>query len=626
LDYILIALHKLVIFNGSIKMNKYHAPVRFDFAARVEKRRGVDELSSHRRKRLAFLKVLSLFWGGLLIWRLFSLQVSDVSFWQNWASKQHQTKMTIASERGPIYDRNQTLLTVSVPAGSVYVRPKQVKDPVATARQVAAVLDISTEKVAAKLRSKSPFVWIQRQVPRVKAVEVAGLELPGVGYFVESRRFYPHNFAASSLLGRVGIDGNGLSGIEAAYEQHLKGDEVKAHLVRDALGKGIRSDRHIGDFELPKGAPLQLTVDATMQMILDEELESGRRRANAESAMAVMMDADTGEILAMSQAPLVNFNEDGRITRAELRNKVVETVFEPGSIMKPLVTAAAMEMGLVKPDDYIDCEKGHFRFGGRTINDVHGSDVISVHDIVVRSSNIGMTKIGSLLGKQRLYEALRTYGFGDVVNLNLPGQTSGILRHHKGWATVDIATHSFGQGIAVTPLQMVRAVSSIVNGGYLPEVSLLKDKVPSQRRRILSERTTAAVREMMFGVVEDDRGTARRARMKNVRVGGKTGTAQKARDDGRGYEPGAYIASFVGFVDAKQIGIERKIVLAVIIDEPNTTSIYGGTLAAPVFKRVIKRTLHHLSTSSGLKRAIVPGKARQESRNLPGFVRASFSR
>ena len=615
-------------------MNKYHSPVRFDFAGRKGIRENADQRVVTRRNRLALIKVASVVWGGVLIWRLLSLQIADVEFWQSWAAKQHHGELLVASERGPIYDRNKSILTVSVPAGSIYVRPRSIKDPQETAQKIAAVLEMPAEVVLSKISSTSPFVWIKRQVPKVKATAVEALELPGVGYFIESRRFYPHTFAASNLLGRVGIDGNGLSGIEAAYEQTLRGDAVKTRVVRDALGKSIRSEDHINDFRLPKGDPIQLTIDATIQMILDEELEAGRRKANAESGMAVMVDADTGEILALSQAPLINLNEASKVTRSQLRNKVIETIFEPGSIMKPLVAAAAIEMGLVKASDYINCENGAYRYGGRTINDVHGAGIIPVHDIIVRSSNIGMTKIGTLLGKERLYEALRTYGFGGLIDLNLPGQTAGILRHHSKWATVDIATHSFGQGIAVTPLQIVRGLSAIVNGGYLPTLRIVQGTTVPLPQRILSTSTAEIVREMMFDVVEDDRGTAKRAQMKNVRVGGKTGTAQKARDNGRGYEPGAYIASFVGFVDAHAIGIQKNLVLAVIIDEPNTTSIYGGTLAAPVFKRVVKRTLHHLATAKGIqapaigsqKPVAIPVKKGVETPlNTEVFVRTGYS-
>jgi cell division protein FtsI (penicillin-binding protein 3) len=534
---------------------------------------------------------------------LYSLQVSDFETWREWAARQHVSDLKIASERGPVLDRNGKYLAVSVPAESVFVRPKQVSDLQRTARELSRLLGIKLVEVQNRLKSKQPFVWLKRQVPRYQAQTVADLRLPGVGTVMESRRFYPYNHAASALIGKVGVDGVGLSGVESLFEQRLHVEQVTTQVTRDAYGKIVR---FVGDdsesvFALPKGEPLSLTVDADLQIIMDEELEQGRRTANAKQAMAVMIDSDTGEVLALSQSPSFNFNLPSSNSKDQLRNLLVEAVFEPGSVMKPIVAAAAIDAGVVKPHEVIDCEMGRYPFSTHTIKDVHPSGAISFRDVVVRSSNIGMTKVGVRLGSERLYGYLRRFGFGESSRLGLAGESAGILRSVKGWSKVDVATHSFGQGVAVTPLQVVRAVAALANGGVLPQLSVVVSEFGIPRgERVVSERAAALVRDMMVGVVEDEHGTGGNAKIAGLQVGGKTGTAQKASPHGRGYQAGAYVASFVGFVDGTPVGVRRNLTAIVIIDEPHTKSIYGGTLAAPVFKRMMERSFKFLATRNEL--------------------------
>jgi cell division protein FtsI (penicillin-binding protein 3) len=442
-------------------------------------------------------------------------------------------------------------------------------------------------------------VWVKRQIPRFQAEKLSQFALPGVGTVLESRRFYPYNQASSALIGKVGIDGVGLSGIESLFERRLHVAHVKTQVTRDAFGKITQfvSDGGEVPFSLPKGAPLQMTIDADLQIIMDEELEQGRKAARAKQAMAVMIDSDTGEIVALSQSPSYNFNLPSKGSKDELRNLLVETVFEPGSVMKPIVAAAAFDAGVVSIKELIDCENGRFPFSRHTIKDVHPSGVIPFRDVVVRSSNIGMTKVGIRMGSERLYSYLRRFGFGESTRLGLAGESGGILRAVASWSKVDVATHSFGQGVAVTPLQVVRAVAAIANGGVLPQLSVVMDQqgIP-QGQRIISEKASELARDMMYGVVEDEHGTGGNAKIEGIRVGGKTGTAQKAAEGARGYQAGAYVASFVGFADGAPIGIRRNLTAMVIIDEPRAKSIYGGTLAAPVFQRIVERSFKFLAT------------------------------
>ena len=336
-----------------------------------------------------------------------------------------------------------------------------------------------------------------------------------------------------------------------------------------------------------------MALDSEYQLILDQELDAARIKANAKGAMAVLTDADTGEILAMSQSPSYNFNEPAKDSKNEMKNLLVEAVFEPGSIMKPIVTAQAIELGLTTPNEIIFCENGSYSYGKRVVHDVHPYGKLSVHDIVVRSSNIGMTKLGHRLGITKLYQTMLDFGFGIPTKLGLDGESRGILRKPKNWYPIDVATHSYGQGVSVTPLQMVRAISVIANGGYMIDLSL-KKLAPEQvkKHRILSQKTSDAVKEMLYGVVSDSHGTGKKAEIAQVKVGGKTGTAQKANPNGGGYLDKAYVSSFVGFVDATSLGVTKKLVMHVSIDEPNCGAIYGGVLAAPVFQRAMSRILN----------------------------------
>ncbi|MCI5066296.1 penicillin-binding protein 2, partial [bacterium] len=493
--------------------------------------------SQNRGARVQIIATVSCLWAVLVVGRLYQLQISEHQVWQGSALRQHASQFKLASERGRIFDRNGRILATSVPGGSVYVRPHQVRDKEYAAQRLAAHLAISEEVVREKLSSESRFIWVERQVPRPIADAIADEELAGVGYYLESRRYYPYGSAASTLLGKVGTDGTGLSGLEAQFEEHLGSLELKTAARRDGSGKLLHVSQEVSS--LPKGQSLSLTLDASIQLIMDEELRVGQERAQAERAFAVMMNGDTGEVLGLSQSPSPNFNHPKLLSRELLKNHALELSFEPGSILKPFVAALALEEGVTHFHELIDCEKGAFRYGGHTINDVHPSALLSTYDVVVHSSNVGMTKLGDRLGKEKIYQGLRQFGFGSRSGVGYPGEASGLLRTPNKWYPIDVATHSFGQGVAVTPLQIVRGVSALVNGGELPRAKILMDGDSQyQRERVLSSRVAEMAKAMMIGVVEDKGGTGSRARIPGITVGGKTGTAQRARDDGRGYEPG----------------------------------------------------------------------------------------
>jgi cell division protein FtsI (penicillin-binding protein 3) len=538
-------------------------------------------------------------WVFVVVLRLGTLQFAKVAVWEEWAAKQHRTKITMASVRGSIEDRNGQPLAISIPSGSVYAHPRQITNPLEVAQRVAPLLSVDSSTIYQKLITKKSFVWLQRQGSLEAAGRVAALNMKGLGFFHESKRVYPRGSSGSTVVGKVGIDGEGLSGLELKYDTQLKikGDIVPVY--RDAMGNLIQDSGVSGaPIAVPRGKSLALTVDADLQDILQDELVKGREFAQAKAAYGVLINARSGEILAMSQAPSADFNQDGAVKSdsSVLKNWSAETVLEPGSIMKPLVAAAAIEEGFIEAQEMVDCEGGRYRVGRHTIKDVHPISLVPFYEVVVRSSNIGMTKVGERMGKELLYRYLKLFGFGEPSGLGFPGESAGILRHMSKWATVDVATHSFGQGIAVTPLQMVRAVATVANGGIYQPLSLIKGEVKHGVRRVLSSQTAQIAKEMMYGVVEHPRGTGKKAAIEGVRVGGKTGTAQKARLGGRGYASGKYIASFVGFVDASSLGIDELLTLVISVDEPTSSSIYGGVLAAPVFQRVMGRSLSTLVT------------------------------
>lgn len=582
-----------------------------DFAKRGEIVGADQSVKKTRNLRLSFLISLAVLWGGLIVYRLSFLQISNPARWQGTATKQHFQPFTVSEPRAPIVDREGRLLSVSVSAGSVFFRPKGVgeDDYPRIAQSISKITSQREDELIAKMKSGKPFIWLARQIPRTQSDAVKKLALPGVDSMMESRRYYPFGDAASSLIGKVGVDGAGLSGLEKVYDLILKGDEANSRFARDGIGNIIEATPAINVDRLDERDPgsLELTIDAYLQQIVDEELEAGRLKASATRAMAVLVDSETGDILSMGQAPNIDHNTGGGSADA-LKNIIAETVYEPGSTIKPMIAAAGLDAEVVGRNELINCEKGHFFFGKHHINDVHPVGIATLRDIIVQSSNIGIAKVGIKLGAEDLYSYITKFGFGQNTGLGLPGETKGILRNVKGWAKVDIATHSFGQGFAVTPLQMVRAISALANGGILPDLRVVRvEEDDIVGTRIISSNTARIVKDYLYGVVEDEKGTGTNAIIPGLRVGGKTGTAQKAKKDGRGYEEGKYVASFVGFVDGKAAGVDKLLSLIVIIDEPNTDTIYGGTLAAPVFQKIMTRAVKYMGMSQELRRGIDPG-------------------
>lgn len=551
-----------------------------------------EEFEKIRKARLFWVVTVVIAWIIILLVRLYYIQIVDVFNLQGKGENQHFKKITILSERGSILDRHGKQMALSIEASSVFVHPHKVKDKNETSRVLAKILSMDEKEILAKLNVNAPFVWIKRKASRDVKQKIAALNDPAIGTQKEFKRIYPYSRAASTLIGKVGMDGKGLSGLEAVFNKRLEGTPLDEVIEKDALGKTIKS-KDVELFQVPRGEDINLTIDADLQLIVDEEVQDAKENLNANAVLATMIDGFTGDILAMSQSSSINFNADSIGSQNDLKNLVIETVFEPGSIFKPIVAAIAYDAKLVRANEMFDCENGHYYYGGKTIKDSHPSGVLTFRDVLIRSSNIGMVKIGDRLGKERLYNALSNYGIGKLIDLNFSGQTPGIFRNYKRWAKVDVATHSFGQGVAVTQLQIIRAMSSFVNGGFLPTLRLLKSK-PIRKERVISKETADFIKDVLVDVVEDPHGTGKKAKLEGYKVGGKTGTAQKAKKNGRGYEEGKYIASFAGFVDTTNLNVPIMPLLIVSVDEAHSDSIYGGALAGPVFQKIMKRTMERL--------------------------------
>ena len=519
------------------------------------------------------------------------------------AAMQHHQRIELLPHRGPIVDRSGDPLALSVDVPSIYVRPRELRAAGADARlpALATALHMPPRALRAKLASSQPFVWLKRQALPREAETVARLELPGVYTVTEGRRFYPHGNLAAHVLGFVGVDSQGLEGLEQRYDRVIRGEPQYLEFDRDARGREMFTG---GVGAAPdQGNRLELTLDAAIQEATERELQSGVAAARAVGGAAVVLDPATGEVLALANVPTYNPNEPGdaadRRWRDRVRNRAITDPYEPGSTFKAVLAAAAIEEHLVTPGELFFCEHGRFQAGGRTIHDAHPYGWLSFAEVIQFSSNIGATKVGERLGRDRYHRYLRAFGFGNRTGIELPGETPGIMRPVESWSRIDLATLSFGQGVSVTPLQMSTAFAAIANGGTLlrpyvvrrivaPGGEVVLENEPTAVRRVISTRSARTTTELLRRVVEEEGGTGTKARLEEFPVAGKTGTAQKVDPTTGGYSS-KRIGSFAGFVPAD----EPRAVILVLIDEPSTSS-YGGVVAAPVFRAIAAAVLKRL--------------------------------
>ncbi len=531
-----------------------------------------------------------------VVGRAFYLQILQHEYLVKKADKQHQHKVDLTPARGSILDCNGTTLAESIHMDSCYAEPRRIKDVDGTAGVLAPILGIPKGELIDRLSVNKSFTWIERWLAPEVALRVKNMKLPGIGFAPESKRFYPNMEIAAHVVGFTGRDPNGLEGIELKYDSTILGNTGYMITERDALGRNIAIKATVIKDSSP-GKSVILTLDKTIQFIAEKELAKAVAESNAKGGMALVMESETGKVLAMANYPTFNPNAYSRYSLAQLRNHVVTDSFEPGSTFKVFTIAAALDSGIIKPADVYNCENGVYRVAGRTIHDDHPHSRLTISEIIKYSSNIGAAKIGFKMGEERLSSYLRNFGFGGRTGIDLPGESPGNLKKHM--YGIDLATTSFGQGVSLSTIQLVSALSAVANGGNLMRPYLVEQilddngKVvqkfePQLVRRVISQDTAQKVTKMMETVTGDG-GTGTKAALDGFRVAGKTGTAQKVDPVTRAYSPSKRIGSFVGFVPSDK----PKLTIAVIIDEPQGVK-YGGVVAAPAFRGIAQNALAYL--------------------------------
>jgi cell division protein FtsI (penicillin-binding protein 3) len=548
------------------------------------------------RRRVLLLLILGGFVG--LFVRNVYLQSLHKDFLQQKGDARYSRNIVLQAHRGKISDRNGELLAISSPVESVWASPPDVDISPTQTQKVASLLGMSVKDINKKLVNvEREFVYIKRRISPDLAAQVMSLNIPGIFLQREYKRFYPAGDVTAHLVGFTGIDDNGQEGFELAQNAALSGKPGSRKVIKDRRG------RIVEDLEAVKvpqeGHDLVLSIDRRLQYLAFRELSRAVETHKAKAAAAVILDAKTGEVLAMVNLPTYNPNKPVNI-KGKTRNRAVTDTFEPGSTMKPVAAAAAMQFGDYKPDTKIQTAPGSMSIGPATIHDSHAHGILTVAEVIQKSSNVGAAKMALSLKREELWSTFNQLGFGTPTHVlmsdntqdanKFPGEASGILRPYKSWRPIEQATMSYGHGISVTLLQLARAYTVFANDGELKPVSLIKLNEPSVGRQVFSAEVANDVKSMLELVVMPG-GTALRAQVAGYRVGGKTGTAHKL--GAHGYEENKYVASFVGMAPASN----PRLIMAVMIDEPDPANdqYYGGVAAAPVFSKVMADALRMLA-------------------------------
>jgi len=541
----------------------------------------------------------------LVLVRLIILQAFQHAEWSKRAEREHEKNVSIEAERGTIYDRNGTVLAMNVEVPSIYAVPSEIRNPVAVSRKLGAILNLDPRSLAKKLEDGKSFAWLARKIDPAKAEEVRRLQLSGVGFVMESQRFYPKRALFGHLLGFAGLDNRGLEGIELKYDTVLRGEKGWLVLERDAHGKSI-FPKDLDYIAPSRGKDLYLTVDEVIQHISERELDRVVDRTHAKGGTIIVMDPWSGEILAMAVRPRFNPNTVQTSQPSEWRNRAITDAYEPGSTFKIVTASAALEEKVVDPNELIDCEEGAYPIFGTVIHDHEPVGVVPFRQVIAKSSNIGTAKVAQRLGEARLSNYIRAFGFGERLGIDLLGETPGLVRDPEKWSKRSLASIAIGQEIGVTPLQVITAVSAIANGGWVMtphlvrqvkeidlqhiggEGRLIREASPQVRRRAISEGTAHEMVKVLEGVVSKS-GTGLKAAIPGYTVAGKTGTAQKIDPATGRYSAHEFVSSFVGFAPAE----DPSVAILVMVDEPEGEA-WGGSVAAPAFSMIGREVLQYL--------------------------------
>lgn len=535
--------------------------------------------------------LLVLVFGGFLVLaaRALYLQGLHNDFLQQKGETRYSRVMEISAHRGMITDRWGEPLALSTPVESVWASPDDARLTPEQQSKLARVLGVDVRELRRRLEpGKGDFVYLKRQLPPEQAARVVQMNLPGVYLKREFRRYYPAAEVTAHVLGVTGVDDNGQEGIELAYQDWLAGKPGSRRVIKDRLGHVIED---VESIRAPQqGRDLALSIDQRVQYLAFRELKSAIATHEAKAGSIVVLDVTSGEVLALANWPTYNPNNRETFKAHRTRNRAVVDLFEPGSTLKPFTAVAALEAGLVRPGSAIDTEGGRYTIGNRTIRDAHPEGVLTVAEVIQKSSNVGSAKLALAMAPRKLWALFSEVGFGAVPRTGFPGEASGRLRAYQSWKPIEQATMSYGHGISVSLLQLARAYSVFATDGKLVPLTLVRRDEPVEGKPVVSAANALAVRKMLEMVTQPG-GTATRAQVAGYRVAGKTGTAHKL--EGNGYAANRYISSFVGFAPASN----PRVVIAVMIDEPGGKRYYGGEVAAPVFSTVMAGTLRLLGVT-----------------------------
>ncbi|NYH98945.1 peptidoglycan D,D-transpeptidase FtsI family protein [Cupriavidus plantarum] len=545
--------------------------------------------------------------GARALW----IQGPGNQFYEAEGKKRFQRTLELPATRGKILDRNGLVLATSLPVKAVWAVPEDVPNDIAAAdrRQLAKLLDMSEKDLQRKFDEDKSFVYLKRQVLPDAADKIAALKIDGIHQTREYKRFYPEGEAMAHIVGFNNVEDKGQEGVELAREELLAGKPGARQVIKDRLGRVVED---VGILKTPRdGRDMQLSIDAKIQYLAFNEVKAAAERSKAKAVSAVVLDAQTGEVLALANWPTYNPNDRSRLTGEQLRNRVLTDTFEPGSMMKPITIGLALQLKRVTPSTVVQTT-GKYNFEGATITDTHNYGALTVGGVIQKSSNIGTTKIAMMLKPQEMWDMFTSVGLGQAPKIGFPGAVAGRVRPFKSWRPIEQATMSYGYGLSVSLFQIAHAYTIFAHDGEIIPVSMFKTNGPATGERVLSPQVARDVRAMLETVTAPG-GTAPEAQVMGYRVGGKTGTAYK--HVGRGYDRSKYRASFIGLAPMSN----PRVIVAVSVDEPTAGSHYGGAAAGPVFSQIMGGTLRALNVQpdSPIRQLMVSDKV-QESEPWTG--------
>lgn len=576
------------------------------------------------RCRLYWVLGLCCFLFVIIIGRAFQLQLWEGPKLAKIARAEREKMIPRSHKRGVIYDRNRFELAMTIEMESIFAQPREIENIQQVSDRLSPLLSLDRKRLSGLLTQPKPFVYLKRRATPDQCQAVRSQELEGIAFTKEAQRFYPYKDLACHVIGFIGMDPNGLEGLERKYDSYLKSPYLYEPTVRDALGQSLYLNG-MESIQENEGLSLVLTLDKNIQYLTEKELKKGVLKSQAKGGIAIVLNPKTGEILAMANSPSFNLNAYREAPPAFRRDQALTDTFEPGSTFKTFLLAAALEEKKFTINDMIFCENGSYRVGNHVVHDAHPHGWLSFQDVLKVSSNIGATKIGKKVGPKTFYNYIKNFGFGKETNIDLPGEVGGVVWSYHRWGEIEASNICFGQGVSVTAIQLASALGAIANDGRLMKPYVVrrildqkgnpvKEFSPQVVRQVISPETARVMRQLLSRVTETG-GTATQAAIEGIQVGGKTGTAQKVSQETKHYAPGKYISTFMGFLPAEN----PSLVILVVLDEPKG-SHYGGVVCAPIFKGIAEQTLSIL----GVRRpaAVVPYESPQEKPDMTPWLMA----